>query len=129
MVKQPIWLNSNIKSGNRLFYNENAIELGITLIAQILDDNGKFINFRQLQQISHNTISFIEYYSIIESIQISWYRMLRDDYVLGSPSPHWLNEILVSKKISSLMYNQLILREDVTVHKTQEWECNLGINL
>ena len=65
---QPIWLNSNIKNENTLFYNQRTVEFGFIYISQLVKPDGSFASNARIRTSSDNTVSFLQYYAIIQAI-------------------------------------------------------------
>ena len=103
-MRQPLWLNTNIKANNDLLYNSNAIDIGFTLIAHTMDENGKFHSYAEIRQKSNNTVTYMQYYSTIDAIKIEWKRIMRHDTSMGEPRTNYVHEILSKRNINSLVY-------------------------
>ena len=68
VLNQIIWLNSDIKQGNKMFINEKAMRLGPIRLEDICDDQGNILNFAQLNQKYPGTLGWLEYLSITSAI-------------------------------------------------------------
>ncbi len=68
ILSQPIWNNCNIKIQGRPFSYRKYINKGIKLIDDLLDSNGKFIEFKTFTRLYNCKTNFLEYAGIINSI-------------------------------------------------------------
>ena len=63
-LQQPIWLNSNIKNIDGIFYNQCAIDYGITCIVHIVHEDGSFLSCQQIsEKWTHNHVHTVFCYN------------------------------------------------------------------
>ena len=71
--KQMIWLNSNIKVGNKLYllkelYEKNILTLNDLLISQ----ENRIASFTEVQRRYQSKISFLNYHSLVHAIPVRY---------------------------------------------------------
>ena len=97
--------------------NKIVKQYGIKLVAHLDSESGNFITYQELCNKSENNISFITYYGIIEAIVPLWKRILKNDSKMDNPHKHFVNEIFMASKPTSITYNELITRLESALHK------------
>ena len=120
--------NSHIRMNGKPCVNDNAETRGIIKISDLMNDT-QLKSYAEIQRDSSYTITFMQYYSIFESISISWKRILCNDEEMGRQQPMLLDIILKESHVSSYIFNMLIYEPDQLCHKMRKWEQLLSIEL
>jgi len=81
ILNQSIWYNSHIKVGKKLVFNKRLYQAGIRYIKDIVRKD-KFLTTRELYELYHVEVSFLEYGGIINSIPKSWKVSIKNSYDL-----------------------------------------------
>ncbi len=74
ILNQSLWLNENLKINNAHLYNKQFFDKGILYIKDILDDNGNFLNHRELTSKYKLNMSVTEYLQLKTCIPREWER-------------------------------------------------------
>ena len=110
--------------------NNDTVKAGFTIIDQLLDSNGQFLSYHEIQNASRGTVDMLRYFSIIENFDVLWKRILRTDTVWGN-RPNFLERLLATEHISSVVCNNLVHFEYAVEPRMRKWEkylrCEIGI--
>ena len=72
----PLFLNKNIKIGNKPVYNKSCIKNGICFINDITKADGNLLTYDELKQAYNNiNINFLQYSGLVKSVQ-DWKKTL-----------------------------------------------------
>ena len=136
-VKEPgkeiIWLNSNIKVGNKLFLLKELYKKNIMSINDLLSkQENRIATFTEFQVMHQARISFLNYYSLIHAIPNRYkenltYTEISDEELL----PTKLKKILkCPQKVVKCIYDTYINEMKSFPEKTyQKWKIKLNIDI
>ena len=99
--------NTNIKIGKNVIKNQKLISSNIFAIHQ-LKENNRFLSLEDLNEKLQTPLNFLEYNSIVNSVKIflkKYSKLPSSETVEFSPA---LNKIMINKKGSSLIYQEMI---------------------
>ena len=68
ILQQPTWLNSHLYAEGKPLDNNRAIQNGLTRVSDIINENETFKSFMEINEKFPNTINFVEYYAILDSL-------------------------------------------------------------
>ena len=103
---QRIWFNSHIRIGDKPIHNKVARANGFKLVSDIVSCDGSIIGCTQIRALSRNSISFMEYYGIYESVCVKWKQILKTTGQLGNPFANKLDIILSEDHVSQYVCNE-----------------------
>ena len=73
VVNQCLWFNSNLKIGQKLCFNKSWYDLGIIYIRDLLNEQGVFLKFQELQtKYNLTNDNFLYYGSILSVVKKTW---------------------------------------------------------
>lgn len=123
-LSSPIWLNDNIKIGNKCVFNQHWFDHGIRFINDILNDDGSFMSFEQLQQCFNIDTNFLYYLSVITAVRAAGKCYEKFSNRLSSPFiPSHVQIFLKKYKGSQDMYRVLI-KNNIVPTGQKKW-CEL----
>ena len=119
LISQPIWNNNKIKVGNKTIFYKKWFKNNIVYISDLLDENGSFLSFENLQKIYKIKTNFLIYASLqnsIKSILASQKIIMQTD----NPKPFIPFNIKIfctNKKGTKHIYNTLIAEKVIPLGK------------
>lgn len=125
--EQVIWYNSNILVQNRPMLFINAFNAGIMYIQDLIQNDGSFKDFEQIGAEFGDCMNWLQYRQICEAIPMSWKNMLThndNNYVVNL-----YDRIKNETKITRIVYNLLIDKDNVMMYRMNRWERKLGISI
>lgn len=129
-LSSPIWLNDNIKIGNKCVFNQHWFDHGIRFINDILNDDGSFMSFEQLQQCYNIDTNFLYYLSVITAVRAAGKCYEKFSNRLSSPFiPSHVQIFLKKYKGSQDMYRVLIKNNIVPTGQKKWCELENLINI
>ena len=119
---QSIWFNSSIRYDDKPIYCRNAIVHGLLKVEQVLNDEGYFRSFTEIQQVWGNTINFIEYETKCDSFPYFWKQLLRKEGPDGDLGVDYTEMILRTDIGMRWIYTELISGCYFVEEKKRRWE-------
>ena len=119
---QVIWLNSAIKVEDNVIINIKAIESRLKYVRQILNEDGNFKSYSELDDQHKRVINFIDYYSICELIPYTWKRILRIFTHEGKAHNRMLATICDQEGVTSVIYQGLVENICVVIPRLDQWK-------
>ena len=125
--KQPLMLNSEIKIGDKVYFNKILIEHGITCVEDIVAEKNLF-TFEEFVQHYGEIIPRIEYYSIVSAIPGKWKALLKEK---GQEEVKIMKDRITSfPKVAKGIYNVLNQVKDETILKfSEKWNRILNMEM
>ena len=106
---QVIWYNSCIRIQQKPIFYKQWYENGILTIADVLDDQGSFLDFdgfcRKYPNVKTN---FLTYLSVLQAVPKEWIRECTGSAVNLDVNQYWLNKINMGRSPSKLLYWKLL---------------------
>ena len=128
VLNVPIWLNSQIKNNENILFNAKAIDNGVQYIRNIVNDS-EFMSFAQIQVNTGGAISITDYYAILQAIDVSYKRIIRNDIAVGQTYTNRLNELIHTQNVTSLVYDKLISRPEELEDRRCKYINIIGLNI
>ena len=132
ILKMPLWFNHNLKVGGTSVYYPAWHDKGILYLNDLVDENGKFLNYTQCVDLYRVTTNFLQYQGIINSI---------NNYILNcniNPQqckehiplrPLHLEYLLKDKKGCRSIYDIIIKNDKIKPSSVNKWQNYLDLNL
>ena len=106
----PLFLNENIKIGNKPVYNKSCIDNGIQYINDIIKQDGNFFTYEELKRTYNVNINFLQYSGLVRSVT-DWKKKLNLENMKNKAEspilPFAFKIYLKSKKGTQDMYKLL----------------------
>ena len=106
----PLFLNENIKIGNKPVYNKSCIDNGIRYINDIIKQDGNFFTYEELKRTYNVNINFLQYSGLVRSAT-DWKKKLNLENMKNKAEspilPFAFKIYLKSKKGTQDMYKLL----------------------
>ena len=64
-----LFYNENLRIGSKHFFNSTLYNHSIRYIRDVLNEDGNFKNWNDIENATSNGINFLEFYSIIKSVK------------------------------------------------------------
>ena len=65
LLEENIWYNSNFVIDDKSITNIAALRSDISLVNDLIQEDGKFLGFESVQIWCSNTVNFMQYYGIV----------------------------------------------------------------
>ena len=104
VLNQQLWLNSSLKIGNNILYNEMAIENGLLYVGDIIDITT--LNFKSYSQICEefgNAVTWLEYNGMKSAFPDYWKFLIKHDHLIDDDEVY--SEHIDCKNITRYVYH------------------------
>ena len=81
MLYSPLWCNSNFQHGQYIYFKD-WYNKGIRNVIDLLDTDGNFYQFHQLQELYNIHGTFLDYASLLRKILAQWKQNINENNVL-----------------------------------------------
>ena len=130
IAQESLWLNNNIKIGNKSVYYRVWFSKGVRTINDLLDDFG-FITFNQFRDKFQIHTNFLLYNGLINAIKnyqisLGLIRIEKDNNITPFISPIFLTVLNNNKKGCRAVYDKLNVNE-LRPTSVQKWERDIRI--
>lgn len=128
VLESPIWYNEHIDHG-RLFL-KNWFDNGIRVIYDIIDKNGAFYTFEQLQAMYNVRGTFLDYQHIVHNIPQSWKALINDNRVFIRENKCnvicniYVKQLIKVKKGSRVFYDIFVAVNNY--FQQNKWQTEMG---
>jgi len=124
IVNQNIWFNSTIRIANKPVYYKSWYTAGIKYINNLLDGN-KWKSPLELEQEFDIKINLLDYLGILNSIPVTWRRILKLDHyngnnMNGDTYTSNIDKLLSCKQVNKSVYMELVSKKCCI--PTKRWE-------
>ena len=124
---QMLWLNSNIKVGNKPIFYKNAWDMGLKTIEQLLDQD-KLMSREQAAQ--KYCLTPMQYNSIISALPADLKSLIRDGRQEEAHTEDKYHLITHSKSAVKTIYQKLCRDDEPSLlRKCDKWNAKLGIHI
>lgn len=128
MAAQVLWFNSSIKANGKVIFYPQAYTAGILCVFNIWNSaENRYLNFREITTIYGQSITFLQYYSLLNSIPGEWTRAMisvtnvLDDYIFPYEFFHG--------KQSNIVYRKLVDDPKALTRTAEKWNTVLNLDL
>lgn len=131
ILSQTVWYNPEIKVGNKTIYYKNYSDAGINYIRDLLDDDGNFLDHRDLMAKYDITPDFLTHGGILHAIPVNWKNIILDMEEVPQiiKSVFLANRIAKLRKPNKIIYTMLIDSITERPEKAEiKWHQTLGID-
>ena len=125
LKEQILWFNSHIRVENLPIFNSKWYQKGIIKIEDILNQDGKFMEFREFQG-KYGINAFLQYYGLLSAIPAEWKSEvnLRD---ASNGYNYKVDQWGECSKVASIMYRILNKNENMVKPVLKKWNMVLGV--
>ena len=103
VLNQYLWHNSFIKVNNETVYYKSWVKNNILQIRDLLNDDGRFFNYKEFTDRLHKC-DILKYYGIIDSIPNKWKSIIKKTFGLnGNSNTTSINPTLLTCKLAYSM--------------------------
>ena len=113
ILYSPLWYNSNFQHGQNIYF-KNWYSKGIRNVIDLLDADGNFYQFQQLQEQYNIQGTFLDYASLLRKIPAQWKQIIyQNNIICQALKPNvsrncYINYLLRDKKGCRTFYDILI---------------------
>ena len=127
VVGQLLWNNSHIKHNVGRGRQKTLSDQGLMRIYDLLDTEYVFMTRDRTNSKIGCNLSVMEYNSLVTAIPAHWKSFLRSPVFIDQNKDKW--EIIErNKKVSSIVYHELISDDYAITHSGKQWQAKLGPN-
>ena len=130
ILYSPLWYNSNFQHGQNIYF-KSWYNKGIRNVIDLLDTDGNFYQFHQLQEQFNIQGTFLDYASLLRKVPAQWKQTIYQNNVLCQAlKPNvsrncYINYLLRDKKGSRTFYD-ILIENNIPTPPPQKWINALG---
>ena len=129
-MAQMLWGNSNIRVLDKPIHSQKCIVAGIMRIRDIIDENGRLLDYPAIQNKFGNCVSWLVYQNLAHRIHGNWLAMIRNysptDFPEITPNHIRLSQY---KSVSSIVYDKMVRNADCLEPTLDRWNKLLAIQM
>ena len=133
VLSESIWFNSNIKIRTKTIFKKHWYTCGLIHIKDLVRNN-RWLTLLEITNISHNSINFLEYLSVLSAIPKEWHACIKNrvnaDITNTLEIKSKLEIICNVKKPSSFIRRELAKVDCVPpMERIAKWGEELGVTI
>lgn len=126
---EPIFLNENIKIGNKVIFYKLWLNRGVCFIRNVLDESGSFLSYENFKEIYGINTNYLTYIGCIQAIKSYIRRTGLDIESNKSSKLSKVLQFIQSSMKGARSYYEMLTSEDVEPKCCSKWDDKLNTNI
>ena len=108
-VGEILWRNSLIRINDKVLYNKKCIKRNMLRLADITDDNMRFLNYASINNKFPGCMTWYEYLQLVQAIPNEWCKLFVDNLETSCTTNRLeLCDLIDAKKITRVVYKRRV---------------------
>ena len=126
----PLWYNSNFQHAKYIYYKD-WYNKGIRNVIDLLDTNGNFYQFQQLQEVYNIQGTFLDHATLLRNIPAYWKQLVNQDNIScqvhkqNVTRNYYINYLCKDKKGCRTFYD-ILISNAIPTPPSERWMKELG---
>ena len=119
---QPLWKNNYIQVNNECVFYKSWYDKGITVVNDLLEDDGTFLTFNSFKQKYDLNVNFLQYFGMREAIKKGYDKRNAFEKMDQPLRPDIISLISKYKKGCSHIYSTFLARDKAECKSYGKWK-------